>query len=136
MSKRASPENKSRNTVKVGIFGVSVASAIALSGFYGIQDKLRSDASDSEAGSRTPGYLFGFAHAALAVCNALPGPGLDRLGEAVERDSHGKLPEDVKIGFAEFSQLQLKIGITAACRQAESLLGPHSPQRPNVLLPR
>ncbi|MCL4765159.1 MAG: hypothetical protein KJZ80_02885 [Hyphomicrobiaceae bacterium] len=86
--------------------------------------------------SRSPAYLFGFAHAALAGCDFVPGAGLDRLAAAVRTGGQGIVPDEVKAGFGDFHGLQRARGQTDACRQAERFLGPRADSQPGVLMPR
>jgi hypothetical protein len=118
------------------LLGALLAAAIGVAGLYYGQEDSRFEAMNSEAGSRSPAYLFGFAHAALTACNVSPGPGLDQLAAAVQRDPHGVLADDMKAGFAEFGRILQASGTAEACRQAEHFFGPHALPRPGVLLPR
>ena len=84
----------------------------------------------------SPGYLFGFAHAALAGCNVEPGSHFPGLETTVTARADGAVSDDVKRGFAAFAEIAGSKGAESACGQAELLLGTGSKVNPNVLMPR
>ena len=87
----------------------------------------------SETRSRSPAYLFGFAHAAIAGCEFIPGAGFDRLAASMSGNENGVVPEDVKIGFGDFGLLQQARGTAAACHKAHQLLGSRADLYQDVL---
>lgn len=125
--------------------GALLAAALTAAGLYYLVGPDRPQAVDARRpalhfhedgiASRSPGYLFGFANAALAGCGFKPGAALDRLSEAIRTDEEGVVPDDLKAGFTHFHNLQQARGVAGACEIAERLFGPHAGARPGVLLP-
>lgn len=133
-----SPRTQSRwmTRGRYHVIGGSLATVIAAAGLYYARPHVDPGNEILHEADRSAAYQFGFANAALAGCSFSPGAALDQLAAAVQADSQGIVPEEIKTGFVDFHNLLEKSGMTAACSRAEGIFGPAAQARPGVLLPR